>query len=169
MTSCKTGPAGQGLVTLQGSLRCSKALISTASPGPDFIHLIVEAALTPTAKRSMAIRISLEAADGDAVVRRLQRGQRRKLITDKVQARFAPRLDRRFWRRDQAAARDRGAGGWRRRRADRGTDGFRASLTVGQLGNTRGDTVHFDIVDRAGNMISSTPSVGWLHSSPVAA
>jgi gamma-glutamyltranspeptidase / glutathione hydrolase len=30
-----------------------------------------------------------------------------------------------------------------------------------------GDTVHFDIVDRAGNMISSTPSGGWLHSSPV--
>jgi gamma-glutamyltranspeptidase/glutathione hydrolase len=31
----------------------------------------------------------------------------------------------------------------------------------------RGDTVHFDIIDHAGNMISSTPSGGWLHSSPV--
>jgi gamma-glutamyltranspeptidase/glutathione hydrolase len=31
----------------------------------------------------------------------------------------------------------------------------------------RGDTVHFDIVDKAGNMISSTPSGGWLQSSPV--
>ena len=31
----------------------------------------------------------------------------------------------------------------------------------------RGDTVHFDIVDQAGNMISATPSGGWLHSSPV--
>ena len=30
-----------------------------------------------------------------------------------------------------------------------------------------GDNVHFDIVDRDGNMISSTPSGGWLHSSPV--
>jgi gamma-glutamyltranspeptidase/glutathione hydrolase len=30
----------------------------------------------------------------------------------------------------------------------------------------RGDTVHFDIVDRAGNMISATPSGGWLQSSP---
>jgi gamma-glutamyltranspeptidase/glutathione hydrolase len=30
----------------------------------------------------------------------------------------------------------------------------------------RGDTVHFDIIDRAGNMISSTPSGGWLQSSP---
>jgi gamma-glutamyltranspeptidase/glutathione hydrolase len=31
----------------------------------------------------------------------------------------------------------------------------------------RGDTVHFDIVDKAGNMISATPSGGWLQSSPV--
>ena len=30
----------------------------------------------------------------------------------------------------------------------------------------RGDTVHFDIIDRAGNMISATPSGGWLQSSP---
>ena len=31
----------------------------------------------------------------------------------------------------------------------------------------RGDTVHFDIVDQAGNMVSATPSGGWLQSSPV--
>ena len=31
----------------------------------------------------------------------------------------------------------------------------------------RGDTVHFDIIDQAGNMISATPSGGWLQSSPV--
>jgi len=29
------------------------------------------------------------------------------------------------------------------------------------------DTVHFDIIDQAGNMISATPSGGWLQSSPV--
>jgi len=39
--------------------------------------------------------------------------------------------------------------------------------TVGRMGAMRGDTVHFDIVDQAGNMISATPSGGWLHSSPV--
>ncbi len=39
--------------------------------------------------------------------------------------------------------------------------------TVGRLGGTRGDTVHFDIIDTAGNMVSSTPSGGWLQSSPV--
>ena len=35
------------------------------------------------------------------------------------------------------------------------------------MGEVRGDTVHFDIIDRAGNMISATPSGGWLQSSPV--
>ena len=30
-----------------------------------------------------------------------------------------------------------------------------------------GDTVHIDVVDRFGNMISATPSGGWLQSSPV--
>ena len=34
-------------------------------------------------------------------------------------------------------------------------------------GEVIGDTVHFDIVDAAGNMVSSTPSGGWLQSSPV--
>jgi gamma-glutamyltranspeptidase / glutathione hydrolase len=31
----------------------------------------------------------------------------------------------------------------------------------------RGDTVHVDVVDRWGNMVSATPSGGWLQSSPV--
>ena len=39
--------------------------------------------------------------------------------------------------------------------------------TVGRVGEMRGDTVHFDIVDRDGTMVSATPSGGWLQSSPV--
>ena len=31
---------------------------------------------------------------------------------------------------------------------------------------TRGDTVHVDVADRFGNMLSATPSGGWLQSSP---
>ncbi|MEV6084725.1 gamma-glutamyltransferase family protein [Streptomyces parvulus] len=34
-------------------------------------------------------------------------------------------------------------------------------------GGTRGDTCHLDIVDRWGNMVSATPSGGWLQSNPV--
>src|SRR5690606_23384258 len=38
--------------------------------------------------------------------------------------------------------------------------------TVQANGTTRGDTCHLDVVDRWGNMISATPSGGWLQSSP---
>jgi gamma-glutamyltranspeptidase/glutathione hydrolase len=38
--------------------------------------------------------------------------------------------------------------------------------TVGLSGETRGDTCHVDVVDRWGNLISATPSGGWLQSSP---
>jgi gamma-glutamyltranspeptidase/glutathione hydrolase len=57
----------------------------------------------------------------------------------------------------------------------RRADGARAAVaasgagepTVGRLGQMSGDTVHFDIIDTDGNMVSSTPSGGWLHGSPV--
>ncbi|NEA01952.1 gamma-glutamyltransferase family protein, partial [Streptomyces sp. SID10116] len=39
--------------------------------------------------------------------------------------------------------------------------------TVAGDGGTRGDTCHIDIVDRWGNMLSATPSGGWLQSNPV--
>ena len=35
------------------------------------------------------------------------------------------------------------------------------------LGDTKGDTTHFDIIDKWGNMIAGTPSGGWLQSSPI--
>ncbi|MCU1585997.1 MAG: gamma-glutamyltransferase [Microbacteriaceae bacterium] len=38
--------------------------------------------------------------------------------------------------------------------------------TVAANGVVRGDTCHVDVVDRWGNMISATPSGGWLQSSP---
>jgi gamma-glutamyltranspeptidase/glutathione hydrolase len=38
--------------------------------------------------------------------------------------------------------------------------------TVSPTGDMRGDTCHIDVVDRWGNMISATPSGGWLQSSP---
>ncbi len=38
--------------------------------------------------------------------------------------------------------------------------------TVAPTGETRGDTCHIDVVDRWGNIVSATPSGGWLQSSP---
>jgi gamma-glutamyltranspeptidase/glutathione hydrolase len=39
--------------------------------------------------------------------------------------------------------------------------------TVSRLGLSPGDTCHVDVVDRWGNLVSATPSGGWLQSSPV--
>lgn len=57
---------------------------------------------------------------------------------------------------------------------DHGTDTSSAAKiggvgepTVQPTGEARGDTVHIDIIDRDGNMISITPSGGWLQSAPV--
>lgn len=38
--------------------------------------------------------------------------------------------------------------------------------TVSRLGASSGDTCHIDVIDRFGNMVSATPSAGWLQSSP---
>ncbi|GAA1706015.1 gamma-glutamyltransferase [Nonomuraea bangladeshensis] len=43
------------------------------------------------------------------------------------------------------------------------TAGLERTLPDGQV---RGDTCHVDVVDRWGNMVSATPSGGWLQSSP---
>ncbi|GAA0508436.1 gamma-glutamyltranspeptidase [Saccharopolyspora subtropica] len=55
----------------------------------------------------------------------------------------------------------------------RGVDGAKDPSGVGigeptvlPTGESRGDTVHVDVVDRWGNMVSATPSGGWLQSSP---
>lgn len=41
-----------------------------------------------------------------------------------------------------------------------------AEPVVDPDGATRGDTCHIDVVDRWGNIVSATPSGGWLQSSP---
>ncbi|MEX3317091.1 gamma-glutamyltransferase family protein [Sulfitobacter sp. PS-8MA] len=38
---------------------------------------------------------------------------------------------------------------------------------LAQRTEKRGDTVHLDVIDRWGNMVSATPSGGWLQSNPV--
>ena len=39
--------------------------------------------------------------------------------------------------------------------------------TTSPAGAVAGDTCHVDVIDRCGNMVSATPSGGWLQSSPV--
>ena len=58
-------------------------------------------------------------------------------------------------------------------------DGFASTVRVGErrgpvlgageptMALADGDTCHLDVIDRWGNMVSATPSGGWLQSSPV--
>jgi gamma-glutamyltranspeptidase / glutathione hydrolase len=157
-TVCKTGPWGQGPVMLQQLALLKGFDLDRLDPaGPDFIHLQVECAKLAYADR--------EAFYGDpdfvevptaTLLSEAYNAERRKLAgaTASLELRpgsiegFAAVIKLRHAGSPQLAA---GAG----------------EPTVGRLGNTRGDTVHFDIVDAAGNMVSATPSGGWLQSSPV--
>ncbi|RXS77727.1 gamma-glutamyltransferase family protein [Streptomyces sp. TM32] len=42
-----------------------------------------------------------------------------------------------------------------------------AAPEIDRNGGVRGDTCHIDVVDRWGNLVSATPSGGWLQSNPV--
>ena len=48
-----------------------------------------------------------------------------------------------------------------------GTGASAGEPTMAHLTERRGDTVHLDVIDRHGNMVSATPSGGWLQSAPV--
>jgi gamma-glutamyltranspeptidase / glutathione hydrolase len=58
-----------------------------------------------------------------------------------------------------------GSPGGREPRLARPVEGAPVAPGVGEP--TRGDTVHLDVVDRSGNMVSATPSGGWLWGAPV--
>jgi gamma-glutamyltranspeptidase / glutathione hydrolase len=47
-----------------------------------------------------------------------------------------------------------------------GDNGGAGEPTVARLGVIGADTCHIDVIDKHGNMVSATPSGGWLQSSP---
>jgi len=128
---------------------------------PDFIHLVVECAKLAYADREkfygdpLFAKVPMETLLSDAY-----NAERRRLV-DPASASM-----------EQRPGSIAGFGG------DiiiKGTSGGRTAVsssgagepTVGRMGQSRGDTVHIDIIDNAGNMFSATPSGGWLQSSPV--
>jgi gamma-glutamyltranspeptidase / glutathione hydrolase len=156
-TVCKTGLWGQGPVMLQQlALLKGFALDHLDPAGADFIHLQVECAKLAYADR--------EAFYGDpdfvavptaTLLTDAYNAERRRLVSETASFEMRPGSIEGFGavvlhHRAGAAVDVAGAG----------------EPTVGWRG-TRGDTVHFDIVDAAGNMVSATPSGGWLQSSPV--
>jgi gamma-glutamyltranspeptidase/glutathione hydrolase len=161
-TVCKAGPWTQGPVVLQQLALLKGFDLDGMDPtSADFIHLVVEAS-----KLAYADRESFY-GDPDFVEVPMQT-----LLSDAYNADRRKLIDAQHASLDQRPGKLEGYGGVvKLRRAD-GTRSAVASSgagepTVGRLGQTSGDTVHFDIVDRDGNMITATPSGGWLQSSPV--
>ena len=160
-TVCKAGPWSQGPVLLQQLALLKGFDLDGLDPaGPDFIHCQVECAKLAFADR--------EAFYGDpdfvdvpmaTLLSDSYNHARRKRVTREASLDLRPGHIEGYG----------GAVKVRRAESERSAVGsFGAGEpTVGRLGEVVGDTVHFDIIDRDGNMVSSTPSGGWLQSSPV--
>src|SRR5277367_594539 len=156
-TVCKTGPWGQGPVTLQQLALLKGFDLDGLDPtGPDFIHLVVECSKLAFADRDTFygdpdfVAVPMAALLSDAY-----NSARRKLVGDKASRELRPGSIEGF------------GAVVKLRRGETPLAAGVGEPTVGRLGTARRDTVHFDIVDQAGNMVSGTPSGGWLPSSPV--
>jgi gamma-glutamyltranspeptidase / glutathione hydrolase len=180
-TVLKAGPWTQGLVTLQQLALLKDFDLEGLDPaGPDFIHLQVECAKLAFADRDTFygdpafVDVPIETLLSDRY-----NDARRELVTDRASLELRPgeiqghgkRVTLRITEGERVGVGRTGAGEPTIGRVDWTHDedhpGSVGEPTVGRMGASRGDTVHFDIIDRYGNMISATPSGGWLQSSPV--
>jgi gamma-glutamyltranspeptidase/glutathione hydrolase len=160
-TVLKCGPWSQGPVFLQQLALLKGFDIGAMDPfGADFIHTVVEAAKLAYADR--------EAYYGDPNFHDVPLGDllsdgynndRRSLIaaTASMALRpgtipgYTPIVDH---------------NGATRARMLSGDTGGAGEPTVARLGVIGADTCHIDVIDKHGNMVSATPSGGWLQSSP---
>ncbi|MEV0428459.1 gamma-glutamyltransferase family protein [Micromonospora sp. NPDC050495] len=159
-TVAKTGFWGQGPVLLQ-TLAILDALDDPAVYDPSTaagIHAQAEALKLAFADREAWY------GDGPAPAKALLSGEyareRAGLVGERASARLRPGRPEGAEPRLPAHVRRGGDG-----RVDP-ADPTTGEPTVQSDGVTRGDTCHVDVVDRWGNMISATPSGGWLQSSP---
>ena len=156
----KPGPWSQGLAALQQLALLKGFAFDALDPaGPDFIHWQVEAVKLAFADRDTFygdptfVTVPTEILLSDAY-----NDKRRALIGPTASHDQRPGVIQGYGKTLVARTAEFG-------RAAVGSGGS-GEPTVGRLGESRGDTVHFDIVDRHGNMIAATPSGGWLQSSP---
>nr|CAD6432309.1 gamma-glutamyltransferase family protein [Rhizobium sp. Q54] len=159
-TIAKTRPWGQGPVLLQSLALLKGFDIAAMDPaGPDFVHTVVEAMKLAFADR--------EVYYGDPDFSRVPtehllsagyNDERRRLIGREASHDLRPGHVAGYEQQhDLTLAMLREMSG----------KGAVYEPTMAHLSEKRGDTVHIDVIDRWGNMVSTTPSGGWLQSSPV--
>jgi gamma-glutamyltranspeptidase/glutathione hydrolase len=137
----KTRPWGQGPVLLQQLALLDGFDLDAMAPA-ERIHTLVECAKLAFADRDAFYGDSAPVPLDELLGRGYAR-ERRALVGPEASADLRPGLDGRTPRAPRGAARLVGAGE-----------------------PTLGDTCHLDVADRHGNLVSATPSGGWLQSSP---
>ncbi len=161
LTVHKIGPWSQGPMFLQ-TLQLLKGFdIAAMDPqGCEFVHTLVEALKLGFADREAfygdpdAVEVPI-----DTLLSSAYADTRRKLIGDRAA------MDLRPGEIGDAAARIARILAMAGAETPIGPGG--GEPTFAPLPVEWGDTVHLDVVDAAGNMISATPSGGWLQGSPV--
>jgi gamma-glutamyltranspeptidase/glutathione hydrolase len=159
-TVAKTGPWGQGPVLLQSLALLKGVDVAAMDPlGADFVHTVVE-----TMKLAYADREVYYGDPGFATVPMDQllsdayNDQRRKLIGTTASMDLRPGRLPRFENQHDLTM---------KMLSSMSGTGAVYEPTMSHLTEKRGDTVHIDVIDRDGNMVSVTPSGGWLQSSPI--
>lgn len=159
-TVAKIGPWGQGPVFLQTLALLEGIDIASMDPaGADFVHTVTEAMKLAFADREIYYgdpnfsKIPVEHLLSDAY-----NDERRKLIKPEASLELQPGIVPGF--EDQYALTMDMLGVTSK-------TGAVYEPTMAHLSEKRGDTVHIDVIDREGNMVSITPSGGWLQSSPI--
>ena len=159
-TVAKTGPWGQGPVMLQTLAILEHFDLAAMDPnGPDFVHTVIEAEKLAFADREVyygdpaAIDVPL------AHLLSAEYGRARsRLIGDRASTDLQP---------GTVPGYEAQVAGTLAILSPLSSGGAVYEPTMGHLTERRGDTVHLDVIDEEGNMVSVTPSGGWLQSSPV--
>ena len=158
----KTQAWSQGPVLLQ-SLAILKGIdIAAMNPdGAEFIHTVIEAMKLAYADREVYYGDpDFSDIPMDVLLSDEYNDARRQLMSSKASIEQRPGRLPGFETQADAYI----------ERAQRSFNGGKVAArepTRTHLTEKRGDTVHLDVIDRWGNMVASTPSGGWLQSSPV--
>ena len=163
LTVCKTGPWGQGPVFLQ-QLALLDGFGLADMPDAEYIHTVTECAKLAFADREAWYGDVADVPLADLLSADYT-ASRRALVTDTASGELRPGSP--GGRRPELPGY---ATGEIRASAGAGTGEPTTELTAELAEAFRrapGDTCHLDVADRFGNVVTATPSGGWLHSSPV--
>ncbi|QEU90666.1 gamma-glutamyltransferase family protein [Streptomyces kanamyceticus] len=171
-TLCKAGAWSQGPALLQQFALLPRAVAELPAYGSaEYVHLLVEGCKLAMADREAWYGDAAGGAGEVPVAELLSaeyNARRRRLIGEKASYELRPGSP--GGREPRLSAHARAVAAGERPHADAAGGVAAAGAgepTVAGDGGTRGDTCHLDIVDRWGNMLSATPSGGWLQSNPV--